>query len=148
MKLVYFLVGVVLFIIVLFIFNLMGEWDRIFIVELIVVDSGVVNVVFGIIFRNWFYDMVFEVIVFMIVILGVCFLLLDEEFIDNFYRLSDFIFRVLVCLGVIIAVMVSIELLIWGYLSLGGGFVAGIVGGIVIGLVVMILLLDKMEKIY
>lgn len=54
----------------------------------------------------------------------------------------------MVCLGVIIFVLVSIELVIWGYLSLGGGFVVGVVGGIVIGLIVIILLLEEMEKIY
>lgn len=48
----------------------------------------------------------------------------------------------------IIFVLVSIELVIWGYLSLGGGFVVGVVGGIVIGLIVIILLLEEMEKIY
>ena len=148
MKLVYFLAGVALFITVLFIPNPMGEWDRIPIVESIVGDSGVANAVSGIIFRNRLYDTVFEVIVFTIAILGVRFLLSDEEPTDNFYRLSDPTSRVLARLGATIAAMVSIELSIRGHLSPGGGFAAGIAGGTAIGLVAMTSSPDKMEKIY
>lgn len=78
MKWVYFLVGIVLFVKVLIMLEGMLWGDEVFVVELIVCDSGVVNVVFGIIFRNWFYDIIFEVVVFTIVILGVCFLLVNE----------------------------------------------------------------------
>lgn len=52
MKWVYFLVGIVLFVKVLIMLEGMLLGDEVFVVELIVCDSGVVNVVFGIIFRN------------------------------------------------------------------------------------------------
>lgn len=49
------------------------------IVDAVVKDSGVPNVVSGIILRNRLYDTIFEVIVFTIAIMGANFLLSNEH---------------------------------------------------------------------
>ncbi|MGD1715300.1 Na(+)/H(+) antiporter subunit B [Dapis sp. BLCC M172] len=148
MKWVYFLAGIALFVKVLIMPNPIAEGDAISIVESIVDDSGVANVVSGIIFRNRLYDTIFEVVVFTIAILGVRFLLANEQPTEQVYQFSDRPSRVLARLGATISALVSIELAIRGHLSPGGGFAAGVAGGTAIGLIAITSSSEQMEKIY
>ncbi|NEQ38560.1 MAG: cation:proton antiporter [Okeania sp. SIO3I5] len=147
MKWVYFLAGIALFVKVLIMPNPIAEWDEPSIVK-IVEDSGVANVVSGIIFRNRLYDTIFEVVVFTIAVLGVRFLLANEQPTEKVYQFSDRPSIVLARLGATISAMVSIELAIRGHLSPGGGFAAGVAGGTAIGLIAITSSSDEMEKIY
>jgi multicomponent Na+:H+ antiporter subunit B len=99
------------------------------IVKAIAEDSGVSNVVSGIIFRNRLYDTIFEVIVFTIAIMGANFLLANEKPFTKIYQFSDQSSIVLAQLGATVAALVGIELAIRGHLSPGGGFAAGVAGG-------------------
>lgn len=117
-------------------------------VELVVEDSGVVNAVSGIIFRNRLYDTIFEVVVFTIAIMGVRFLLSDEQPSCTIYQFTDDPSIVLARLGATIAALISIELAIRGHLSPGGGFAAGVAGGTAIGLVAITSSSRWMESIY
>ncbi len=124
------------------------ETTELSIVELVVEDSGVVNAVSGILFRNRLYDTIFEVVVFSISIMGVRFLLADEQPSCNVYQFTDDPSIVLARLGATIAALVSIELAIRGHLSPGGGFAAGVAGGTAIGLVAITSSSSLMESIY
>ncbi|MDJ0515847.1 MAG: Na(+)/H(+) antiporter subunit B [Trichodesmium sp. MO_231.B1] len=148
MKWVYFLAGIALFVKVLIMPNPIAEGDAISIVDSIVADSGVANVVSGIIFRNRLYDTIFEVVVFTIAILGVRFLLSNEQPTETVYQFSDRPSIVLARLGATISALVSIELAIRGHLSPGGGFAAGVAGGTAIGLIAITSSSEQMEKIY
>ncbi|MGD1700779.1 Na(+)/H(+) antiporter subunit B [Dapis sp. BLCC M229] len=148
MKWVYFLAGIALFVKVLIMPNPIAEGDAISIVDSIVADSGVANVVSGIIFRNRLYDTIFEVVVFTISILGVRFLLANEQPTETVYQFSDRPSIVLARLGATISALVSIELAIRGHLSPGGGFAAGVAGGTAIGLIAITSSSEQMEKIY
>lgn len=118
------------------------------IAETIVKESGVPNAVSGIIFRNRIYDTIFEVVVFTIAIMGVRFLLSDEQPSRTVYQFTDQPSIVLARLGATIAAIVSIELAIRGHLSPGGGFAAGVAGGTAIGLVAITSPADWMEAVY
>ena len=124
------------------------ETTELSIVELVVEDSGVVNAVSGILFRNRLYDTIFEVVVFSISIMGVRFLLADEQPSYTVYQFTDDPSIVLARLGATIAALVSIELAIRGHLSPGGGFAAGVAGGTAIGLVAITSSSSLMESIY
>ena len=124
------------------------ETTELSIVELVVEDSGVVNAVSGILFRNRLYDTIFEVVVFSISIMGVRFLLADEQPSCTVYQFTDDPSIVLARLGATIAALVSIELAIRGHLSPGGGFAAGVAGGTEIGLVAITSSSSLMESIY
>jgi multicomponent Na+:H+ antiporter subunit B len=106
-------------------------------VEAVLKDSGVPNVVSGIILHNRLYDTIFEVIVFTIAIMGAQFLLANERPSIKVYQFSDQTSILLARLGATIAALVGIELAIRGHLSPGGGFAAGVAGGTAIGLVAM-----------
>jgi uncharacterized membrane protein len=80
------------------------------IVKAIAEDSGVSNVVSGIIFRNRLYDTIFEVIVFTIAIMGANFLLANEKPFTKIYQFSDQSSIVLAQLGATVAALVGIEL--------------------------------------
>lgn len=118
------------------------------IVETVVQESGVPNAVSGIIFRNRLYDTVFEVVVFTIAIMGVRFLLADEQPSQTVYQFTDQPSIVLARLGATIAALVSIELAIRGHLSPGGGFAAGVAGGTAIGLIAITSPAEQMEAVY
>ena len=148
MKWTYVVAGIALFIKMIILPNPTAELSEIGIVEVIVEDSGVPNAVSGIIFRNRLYDTIFEVVVFSIAILGVGFLLADEEPTTTVYQLSDRPSIVLARLGATIAAIVSIELAIRGHLSPGGGFAAGVAGGTAIGLIAITSSSEWMEGIY
>lgn len=148
MKWIYAAAGIALFVKMLIMPNPAAEWEEISIVETIVQDSGVSNTVSGIIFRNRLYDTIFEVVVFTIAILGVGFLLADEQPTAKVYQFSDRPSIVLARLGATIAALVGIELAIRGHLSPGGGFAAGVAGGTAIGLIAITSSSQLMEEIY
>jgi multicomponent Na+:H+ antiporter subunit B len=118
------------------------------IVEAIAQDSGVSNVVSGIIFRNRLYDTIFEVIVFTIAIMGANFLLANEKPFTKIYQFADQTSIVLAQLGATIAALVSIELAIRGHLSPGGGFAAGVAGGTAIGLIAITSSPERLQNLY
>ena len=148
MKWAYILAGIALFIKMIVIPNPTAELAGISIVQSIVEDTGVSNVVSGIIFRNRLYDTIFEVVVFTIAILGVKFLLANETPIETVVQFSDRPSMILARLGATIAALVSIELAIRGHLSPGGGFAAGVAGGTAIGLIAITSSTEWMEGIY
>lgn len=148
MKWVYIAAGIALFIKMLIMPNPVAEWAEFSIVDAIVEDTGVTNTVSGIIFRNRLYDTIFEVVVFSIAVLGVGFLLANEQPTAIVYQFSDQPSIVLARLGATIAALVSIELAIRGHLSPGGGFAAGVAGGTAIGLIAITSSSQKMEQIY
>lgn len=148
MKWAYIVAGIALFIKMIVIPNPTGEFAGMSIVESIVEDTGVSNVVSGIIFRNRLYDTIFEVVVFTIAILGVKFLLANETPIRTLVQFSDRPSIILARLGATIAALVSIELAIRGHLSPGGGFAAGVAGGTAIGLIAITSSAEWMEGIY
>lgn len=118
------------------------------IVDAVVQDSGVPNVVSGIILRNRLYDTIFEVIVFTIAIMGANFLLANERPMSKIEQFSDRSSILLARLGATISALVGIELAIRGHLSPGGGFAAGVAGGTAIGLIAMTSSTEWMQGIY
>ncbi|MBD2318743.1 Na(+)/H(+) antiporter subunit B [Phormidium tenue] len=118
------------------------------IVEAIAQDSGVSNVVSGIIFRNRLYDTIFEVIVFTIAIMGANFLLANEKPFTRIYQFTDQTSIVLAQLGATVAALVAIELAIRGHLTPGGGFAAGVAGGTAIGLIAITSPPERLQKLY
>jgi multicomponent Na+:H+ antiporter subunit B len=118
------------------------------IVDVVVQDSGVPNVVSGIILRNRLYDTIFEVIVFTIAIMGANFLLANERPLSKIEGFSDRSSILLARLGATISALVGIELAIRGHLSPGGGFAAGVAGGTAIGLIAMTSSTEWMQGIY
>ena len=148
MKWAYIIAGIALFIKMIVMPNPTAELSEISIVESIVQDSGVPNTVAGIIFRNRLYDTIFEVVVFSIAILGVGFLLANEQPSATVYQFNDRPSIVLARLGATIAAIISIELAIRGHLSPGGGFAAGVAGGTAISLIAIVSPTELMEAIY
>lgn len=148
MKWVYVIAGFALFVKMLVLPNPVADWEEMAIVESIVAESGVSNAVSGIIFRNRLYDTIFEVVVFTIAILGVRFLLANEQPTETVYQFSDHPSIVLARLGATIAALVSIELAIRGHLSPGGGFAAGVAGGTAIGLIAITSNSEWMAAVY
>ena len=148
MKWIYIAAGVALYLKMLFFPSPGIGSAELAIVDSIVQDSGVPNAVSGIIFRNRLYDTIFEVVVFTIAIMGVRFLLSDEQPSLEVYQFTDHPSIVLARLGATIAALVSVELAIRGHLSPGGGFAAGVAGGTAIGLVAITSPSAWMESIY
>ncbi|MDJ0707915.1 MAG: Na(+)/H(+) antiporter subunit B [Leptolyngbyaceae cyanobacterium MO_188.B28] len=148
MKWIYIAAGIALYIKMLIFPDLAMDSADLPIVESIVQDSGVSNAVSGVIFRNRLYDTIFEVLVFTIAIMGVRYLLADEQPTRIVHQFTDHPSIVLARLGAAIAALVSIELAIRGHLSPGGGFAAGVAGGTAIGLVAITASSEWMETIY
>ncbi len=148
MKWIYIAAGIALYIKMLVFPNPVVDATELSIVETVVQDTGVANAVSGIIFRNRLYDTIFEVVVFTIAIMGVRFLLADEQPSCTIYQFTDHPSIVLARLGATIAALVSIELAIRGHLSPGGGFAAGVAGGNEIGLVALTSSSQMMEALY
>ena len=147
MKWIYIIAGIAFFVKMLFLANPAPRLPF-SIVEAIAQDSGVSNVVSGIIFRNRLYDTIFEVIVFTIAIMGANFLLANEKPFTRIYQFTDQTSIVLAQLGATIAALVAIELAIRGHLSPGGGFAAGVAGGTAIGLIAMTSPPARLQTIY
>lgn len=147
MKWVYIAAGIAFYIKMLFLSNPSPSLPF-SIVEAVVQDSGVPNVVSGIILRNRLYDTIFEVIVFTIAIMGANFLLANERPSSKVHQFSDQSSILLARLGATISALVGIELAIRGHLSPGGGFAAGVAGGTAIGLIAMTSSPQWMQTIY
>ncbi|NJN72147.1 MAG: cation:proton antiporter [Limnothrix sp. RL_2_0] len=148
MKWIYLAFGIALYLKMLVFPNLAIEAADLAIAETIVAESGVPNAVSGIILRNRLYDTGFEVMVFTLAIMGVRFLLSDEETTPNVKQFTDSPSIMLARLGATIAALISIELAIRGHLSPGGGFAAGVAGGTAIGLVAITSSSKWMDEIY
>ena len=148
MKWIYIAAGIALYVKMLVFPNLGSDAAELAVVETVVRDSGVPNAVSGIIFRNRLYDTIFEVVVFSIAIMGVRFLMSDEQPTNTVYQFTDHPSVVLARLGATIAALVGIELAIRGHLSPGGGFAAGVAGGTAIGLVAITSSAAWMEAVY
>jgi multicomponent Na+:H+ antiporter subunit B len=147
MKWLYILAGVAFYIKMLLLSN-PSPTLPFSIVDAVLQDSGVPNVVSGIILRNRLYDTIFEVIVFTIAIMGANFLLANERPLSKVYQFTDRSSILLARLGATISALVGIELAIRGHLSPGGGFAAGVAGGTAIGLVAMTSSTEWMQAIY
>lgn len=147
MKWIYIIAGFALYLKIVVMPNPELDVTELSIVQAVVDDSGVPNALAGIIFRNRLYDTIFEVVVFTIAIMGVRFLLADEQ-PTKVYRFTDEPSIVLARLGATIASLVSIELAIRGHLSPGGGFAAGVAGGTAIGLIAITSSSKWMQGIY
>lgn len=148
MKWIYIAAGIALYVKMLAFPNPGMDATSLSIVQSVVQDSGVPNAVSGIIFRNRLYDTLFEVVVFTIAIMGVRFLLANEQPSCTIRQFTDRPSIVLARLGATIAALVSIELAIRGHLSPGGGFAAGVAGGTAIGLVAITSPSSWMESVY
>ncbi len=148
MKWVYIAAGLAFYVKMLLLSNPSSPDLPFSIVEVIKQDSGVPNVVSGIILRNRLYDTIFEVIVFTIAIMGANFLLANERPIHKIYQFTDQSSILLARLGATISALVGIELAIRGHLSPGGGFAAGVAGGTAIGLIAMTSSSEEMQRIY
>jgi multicomponent Na+:H+ antiporter subunit B len=148
MKWIYLLAGIAFYIKMLFLSNPSPPSPTLpfSIVDAVAQDSGVPNVVSGIILRNRLYDTIFEVIVFTIAIMGCNFLLANERPLDQVYQFPDQ--SSVARLGATISALVGIELAIRGHLSPGGGFAAGVAGGTAIGLIAMTSSPEWMQSIY
>jgi multicomponent Na+:H+ antiporter subunit B len=147
MKWIYLLVGIAFYIKMLLVSN-PSPTLPFSIVNAVAQDSGVPNVVSGIILRNRLYDTIFEVVVFTIAIMGCNFLLSNERPLGQVYQFPDQSSVLLARLGATISALVGIELAIRGHLSPGGGFAAGVAGGTAIGLIAMTSSPEWMEGIY
>jgi multicomponent Na+:H+ antiporter subunit B len=148
MKWIYIAAGIAIYLKMLVFPNPVMDASELSIVEMVVEDTGVTNAVSGIIFRNRLYDTIFEVVVFTISIMGVRYLLADEEPHGTVYQFTDHPSIVLARLGATIAALVGIELAIRGHLSPGGGFAAGVAGGTAIGLIAITSSTEWMGEIY
>lgn len=148
MKWLYLIAGTALFIKMVLLSNPATDLSELSIVNTIVAEAGVPNAVSGIIFRNRLYDTLFEVVVFSISIMGVRFLLANEQSTGSIRTFTDAPSVVIAQLGATIAALVGIELAIRGHLSPGGGFAAGVAGGTAIGLVAITTSLPLMERAY
>ncbi|MEM6427014.1 MAG: Na(+)/H(+) antiporter subunit B [Cyanobacteria bacterium P01_H01_bin.119] len=148
MKWVYIAAGIALYLKMIVFPNPVMEATELSAVEAIVQDTGVSNAVSGIIFRNRLYDTIFEVVVFTLAVMGVRFLLSDEQPSPTVVQFTDQPSVVLARLGATIAVLISAELALRGHLSPGGGFAAGVAGGTAIGLVAITAPAHLMETIY
>jgi multicomponent Na+:H+ antiporter subunit B len=147
MKWIYVLGGVAFYLKMIFLANPTSNFPD-SIVDAVLQDSGVPNVVSGLILRNRLYDTIFEVIVFTIAIMGAQFLLANERPSLQVNQFCDESSILLARLGATISALVGIELAIRGHLSPGGGFAAGVAGGTAIGLVAMTSSTEWMQSIY
>jgi multicomponent Na+:H+ antiporter subunit B len=148
MKWLYVVAGLVFYVKMLVLPNIVSPLSGSAIMKAITEDSGVPNAVSGIIFYNRLYDTVFEVVVFTIAIMGAQHLLANEHPLVQVRQFTDRPSVVLARLGATIAAMVGIELALRGHLSPGGGFAAGVAGGTAIGLVAITAPADWMQGIY
>jgi len=147
MKWIYIVAGIAFYIKILLLPNAAPSLPF-SIVDAVLQDSGVPNVVSGIILRNRLYDTILEVIVFTIAIMGVNYLLSNEPPLGEVHQFTDPSSVLLARLGATIATLVGIELAIRGHLSPGGGFAAGVAGGTAIGLIAMTSSQEWMQSIY
>jgi multicomponent Na+:H+ antiporter subunit B len=111
-------------------------------------QTGVPNLVSGVILQTRLFDTVVEVVVFTLAALGVRDLLTGEKERTRIKSLDDAPSRVLCDLGATIAALVALELALRGHLSPGGGFAAGVAGGTAIGLSLISGGAERAQRLY
>ncbi|MCT0223837.1 Na(+)/H(+) antiporter subunit B [Synechococcus sp. CS-1328] len=100
-------------------------------------QTGIPNLVSGVILHTRLYDTVAEVVVFTLASLGVRFVLAGEVAATRVRSLDDPPSVTLCRLGATISALIGVELALRGHLSPGGGFAAGVAGGTAIGLLLI-----------
>ena len=98
-------------------------------------ETGVPNVVSGILLHNRLFDTVCEVMVFTVAAMTTGILLSQHTPPNKMYYIHDEISLILFRLGTTIAALICLELALRGHLSPGGGFAAGVAGGTAMGLI-------------
>jgi len=114
----------------------------------LVEQTGVPNLVSGVILQTRLFDTVAEVVVFTLAAVGVRMVLAGEPERQRIRGLEDPPSQVLCELGSTIAALVAVELALRGHLSPGGGFAAGVAGGTAIGLQLISGAADRSERLY
>jgi multicomponent Na+:H+ antiporter subunit B len=100
-------------------------------------QSGVPNLVSGVILHTRLFDTVGEVLVFTLASIGVRQMLGAEPVRQRIRTLTDIPSRVVCEQVATLAALVAVETALRGHLSPGGGFAAGVAGGTAIGLVLI-----------
>lgn len=100
-------------------------------------EAQVPNAVTGILLRNRLYDTIFEVLVFMLAVVGVQKSLSREQAEDQGIHLREPIMEILLRMGGLVSALVFLELAVRGHLAPGGGFAAGVAGGTALCLVTL-----------
>lgn len=100
-------------------------------------QSGVPNVVSGVILQTRLYDTIAEVVAFSLASLGVDWLLRSVPPSREVRGVEDPVSVALCRLGATVAALVAVELALRGHLSPGGGFASGVAGGTAMGLLVL-----------
>jgi multicomponent Na+:H+ antiporter subunit B len=111
-------------------------------------QTGVPNLVSGVILQTRLFDTVAEVVVFTLAALGVRELLKGEKERRRIKALEDAPSRVLCELGATISALLALELALRGHLSPGGGFAAGVAGGTAIGLSLISGGAERAQRLY
>jgi multicomponent Na+:H+ antiporter subunit B len=111
-------------------------------------QTGVPNLVSGVILQTRLFDTISEVVVFTLAALGVRELLKGEKERNRIKALEDAPSQVLCELGATISAMVALELALRGHLSPGGGFAAGVAGGTAIGLSLISGGAERAQRLY
>ena len=114
----------------------------------VVSEAGVPNAVSGILLRSRLYDTLFELLVFMVAVLGVQYAFSMYKTEDEILYLDDPNIIILARIGAMISGMIFLELALRGHLAPGGGFAAGVAGGTAIGLLMLTGDARKMHDIH
>lgn len=147
MKYFYVAVYVLLFAVLMFAEYPIHQADQQVIITLFQ-ETGVPNIVSGILLRNRLFDTVGEVMVFTISVMIVNTLLSQDTPVVERHYVHDSITLLLFGLGSTIAALICMELALRGHLSPGGGFSAGIAGGTAMGLVAISAGPEKLQAIF
>jgi multicomponent Na+:H+ antiporter subunit B len=107
------------------------------VMQALVEQSGVPNLVSGVILETRLFDTIGEVVVFTLASIGVRQLFREETKRDSIRSLTDLPSRVVCEQVATISSLVAVEMALRGHLSPGGGFAAGVAGGTAIGLVLI-----------
>ena len=117
-------------------------------IETIRLQTGVPNLVSGVILQTRLFDTVAEVVVFTLAASGVRLVLSGEPERLRVRGMVDAPSRVLCEVGSTVAALIAVELALRGHLSPGGGFAAGVAGGTAIGLLLISGGAERYEEIY
>ena len=118
------------------------------IAERVALEAHVPNSVSGILLRNRLYDVVFEVLVFTLAVLGVQYAFSLHRTEENIFHLKDSTMVLISRIGAIVSTLIFLELALRGHLAPGGGFAAGVAGGTAIGLVTLTGNAHKLHESY
>jgi multicomponent Na+:H+ antiporter subunit B len=118
------------------------------IVQTLADQTGVPNLVSGVILHTRLFDTITEVVVFTLAALGVRYLLAGEPAQRDIRVLDDPPSKVLCELGATISALIAFELALRGHLTPGGGFAAGVAGGTGVGLLLISGGANRAERLY